>query len=62
MSDNLSLGIRVSLALSSSRSCLISALATISSIWEFKLVTILLLEVFKGPTAALLLSIVIGVY
>jgi hypothetical protein len=51
--------------LSSSRSYLISVLAAISSTWGFKLVAVLLLEVFKGPTAALpaaiFLSIVVGV-
>ena len=59
MSDNLSLGVGVSLALSNSRSRSISVLAAISSIWEFELVTILLSEVFKGPTVALLFGIVV---
>ena len=55
----------VSLALSSSCSCLILVLAAASSAWGFKILTILLSKVFKGPTAALLaamfLSIVVGV-
>jgi hypothetical protein len=54
----------VSLVLSSSRSRLISALATISSAWGVKTLIISLSEVFKGPTAALpaaiFLSIVVG--
>ena len=55
----------VSLASSSSRSYLTLALATTSSAWGFKILTILLSKVFKGPIAALLatvfLSIVAGV-
>ena len=55
----------VSLALSSSCSYLILALAAASSAWGFKTLTVLLSEVFKGSVAALLaavfLSIVVGV-
>ena len=65
VSNNLLLGIGVSLVLSSFQSCLILALATISSSQGFKTATILPLEVFTDPIAALpaavFLSIVIEV-
>ena len=60
MSDNSSLSIRCSLALSSSQSRLILALAAASSTWEFELVAVLPSEVFKGPAAALPAAIVLG--
>ena len=47
----------MSLVLSSSYSCLISALAAVSSAWGVKIVIISLSKVFKGPTAALLAAI-----
>jgi hypothetical protein len=54
----------VSLVLSSSRSRSISVLAAASSAWGVETVTVLPLEVFKGPTAtlpaAVFLSIVVG--
>ena len=62
---SLDVEVGVSLALSSSRSYLILVLAAASSAWGFKILTVLLSEVFEGPTAALLaaifLSIVVGV-
>ena len=67
MFNNLSLDteVGVSLALSSSRSFLILVLAAISSAWGFKILTVLLSKVFKGPIATLLatifLNIVVGV-
>jgi hypothetical protein len=61
VSNNLSLGIGVSLTLSSSWSCLISALAAISSTWGFELVAVSLLEVVKGPIAALPAAMFLGI-
>ena len=65
VSNNLLLGIGVSLVSSSSQSRLISVLAAASSSQGVKTATVSLLEVFIGPTAALpatvFLSIVIGV-
>ena len=61
MSDNLLLGIGVSLISSSSQSCLILALAIISSSWGVKTATVLLLEVFAGPAAALPAAIFLGI-
>jgi len=51
--NNSSLDIGVSLASSSSYRRLISVLAAISSAWGVKTVIVSLLEVVKGPTAAL---------
>ena len=65
LSNKLLLDTRVSLVLSSSYSRLILVLAAASSAQGVKIVTILLLEVFKGLTATLpatiVLSIVVGV-
>ena len=60
MSNNSLLGIGVSLVLSSSRSRLISALATASSSWGVETATVLLLEVFVGPAAALPTAVFLG--
>ena len=58
MSNNNSLlDIRVFLALNNSRSYLILVLAAINSASEIKTIIILLLKVFKGPTAALLTAV-----
>ena len=67
MFNDLSLAIGVSLALSSFQSRLILVLAAASSSWGFKMVVVLLLEVFAGSTAALpavvfLSIVVIAVY
>ncbi len=51
----------MSLALSSFYSHLILALAAISSSWGVKTVIVLLLEVFKGPAAALLATVFLGI-
>jgi len=51
----------VSLVLSSSYSRLISALAAVSSAWGVKTVTILPLEVFRGPIAALPAAVFLGI-
>jgi hypothetical protein len=58
--NDLLLDIGVSLALSSSRSYLISALAAVSSASGVKTVIVLSLEVFKGPMAALLAAVFLG--
>jgi hypothetical protein len=58
--NNLLLDIGVSLALSSSRSRLISALAAASSAWGVKTVIVLLSEVFKGLAAALPAAVFLG--
>ena len=60
MSDDSLLGIGVSLVLSSSQSHLILALAAASSSWGVKTATVLPLEVFTGPTAALTANIFLG--
>jgi len=60
VSDNSLLGIGVSLVLSSSRSRLILALAAISSSWGVETATVLLLEVFAGPVAALPATVFLG--
>ena len=51
----------VSLALSSSYSHLILVLAATSSAWGFKTLTVLLSKVFKGPIAALLAAMFLGI-
>ena len=51
----------MSLALSSSYSHLISALATISSSWGVKTAIISLSKVFKGPAAALPAAVFLGI-
>ena len=51
----------MSLALSSSCSHLISALAVVSSSWGVKTVIVSLSEVFKGPIASLLAAIFFGI-
>ena len=51
----------VSLALSSSRNHLISALAVVSSAWGFEAVAVLLSKVFAGPVAALLATVFQGI-
>ena len=65
LSNRLSLDIGAFLALSSSRSCLISVLAITSSAQGVKILIISLSKVFAGPTAALpatmFYSIVVGV-
>jgi len=65
VSNNFLLGVGVSLVLSSSQSSLISVLAAASSSWGVKTATVLPLEVFVDPIAALpaavFLSIVVGV-
>ena len=60
LSNELTLDAGVSLALSSSQSRSISVLAAVSSCWGFKTLTVSLLEVFKGPTAALPAAIFLG--
>ena len=47
----------VSLASSSSRNRLISALVAVSSAWGFETVTVLLFEVLEGPAADLLVTV-----
>ena len=59
--NNLLLDIGVFLTLSSSRSYLILVLATVGSAWGVKIVIISLLEVFKGPTAALLATVFLSI-
>ena len=61
LSNKLSLDIGVSLALSSPCSRSISALAAASSSQGVKIVIILLLKVFKGPTAALLAAVFLSI-
>ena len=51
----------VSLASSSSRNHLISALAAVSSAWGFKTMTVLLSEVLEGPAADLLAAVFRGI-
>ena len=65
LSDKSSLDIGVFLVLSYSYSCLISALAAISSAWGVKTLIVSLSEAFTGPIVALptamFRSIVVGV-
>jgi len=60
VSDNFLLGVGVSLVLSSSQSRLILVLAATSSSWGVETATILPLEVFAGPTAALPATVFLG--
>ena len=61
MSNKSLLDIGVSLALSSSYSHLISALAATSSSLGVKTAIILLFKVFKGPAAALLAAVFLSI-
>jgi len=59
--NDLLLSAGVSLASSSSWSCLISALAAASSSWGFETVVVSPLEVFAGPAAALPAAVFLGI-